>query len=1283
MNVAEISVTKQNKELPWISNHLSCFQDKKQSHFLPLSDETKIDLKKADRGHPGMQIQNINAPVSSMVSSTVSSTSDLEILKQQISAAYLTSEPDLVRDLAQFADLTPAQSQNIGQKTAQMIRDIRDKSDMLGYVDQLMLEYSLSSEEGIILMRIAEALLRTPDQHTSALFVRDRLLAGDWRAHRGQGRTGKVNLTTEALNFADRWIETTGGSAGKSLIAKLGDQVLLKALQQAMQIMGNHFVLGHSIEAALSVSSGQKSRNLIGYSYDMLGEAAITEADANRYHQAYLQAANALASQMDQNTDNWQAKDGLSVKLSALHPRYDLLQAESCVPVLTSRVKDLALIAQKSGFGLTIDAEEVERLEISFAVIEALLQDPDLQDWQGLSIVVQAYQRRAMAVLRYLIQLAKKHHRQLAVRLVKGAYWDREIKRAQELGLSSYPVFTRKEHTDLSYLACAKLLLSAPDQIYPQFATHNVQTALTILALATPEAEFEFQRLHGMGAELHHHLQNEYGKRSRVYAPVGKHADLLPYLVRRLLENGANSSFVNQLYDPSVSPADFTILPNDKAAPAGYAQAERLTDPTDQFQGARQSAKGIDIQQQAQMSEIDSWLAAEYRQTVPHAALSAQAVVNPARSQDVIGHITDTNLAEVKRLYQEMSGQGWLDLAAPDRGAILMRAADLLEQEMSDFLPILVREAGKIWLDAVAEIREAVDFCRYYALQCQDQRLDRREALGVVVCISPWNFPLAIFLGQVCAALSVGNQVIAKPAPQTPLVAAKAIDLLYRAGIPQQALKMVIGGAEVGAALTAAPETSGICFTGSTASAKKIAASLAETDRCRVPLIAETGGLNAMIIDSTALLERAVTDVVASAFQSAGQRCSACRIVCVQEDIADEFIEMLQGAMLALKIGDPVDPSIDIGPVIDQAAADKIAAYIAAYPKQSVIAPLALPKDLKSDQFIVPVAIEMTDLAQIKEEIFGPVLHIVRYKAENFENLVSDINQLGYGLTLGLHTRIDQRQQYVSEHAHIGNIYINRNQIGAIVGVQPFGGEGMSGTGPKAGGPYYLVQLTKARQDSEQKTDHRSSMTTIISDQDQQQARILLEKCQQQAASVPSTAKVKQVLGDLLKEDTQAQTEIFAEFQRDVAKKQALPGPTGEENSLRLTPRGVVLLRLTGNLPIDRQQLAKLYASGNDILIERTETDYCAFLADIGTDFEKKYQMVSPEIFAALVAMDIQGVGLPWADATDLSDKILTREGAILPIFAPEDPLCRYMVERTVSIDMTAAGGNVDLMISG
>lgn len=1227
-----------------------------------------------------MQIQNINA--------SVSSTSDIEVLKQQISAAYVTSEPELVRDLAEFAALTPEQSQQIGQKTAQMITDIRDKSEMLGYVDQLMLEYSLSSEEGIILMRIAEALLRTPDQHTSALFVRDRLLAGDWRAHRGQGRTSKVNLTTEALNFADRWIDLSGGSAGKSLIAKLGDQLLLKALQQAMQIMGNHFVLGHTITAALSVSSSQKSRDLIGYSYDMLGEAAITEADAIRYHQAYLEAAYALSNQIDRHNDQWQAKDGLSVKLSALHPRYDLLQAESCVPVLTSRVKELALIAQKSGFGLTIDAEEVERLEISFAVIEGLLQDPDLQDWQGLSIVVQAYQRRAMPVLRYLIQLAKDHHRQLAVRLVKGAYWDREIKRAQELGLSSYPVFTRKEHTDLSYLACAKLLLSAPDQIYPQFATHNVQTALTIIALASPEAEFEFQRLHGMGADLHAHLQNEYGKRSRIYAPVGQHADLLPYLVRRLLENGANSSFVNQLYDPSVSPADFTILPNDKAAPAGYGQADRLTDPTDQFQGARQSAKGIDIQQQTQMREITSWLDNYYQQNYSQQSgsksdLPDQAVVNPARSQDVIGYVTEANPAKIKDLYQTMSGQGWQDLSPSDRGAVLMRAADLLEQEMSDFLPILVREAGKIWLDAVAEIREAIDFCRYYALQCQDQRLDKREALGVIVCISPWNFPLAIFLGQVCAALSVGNQVIAKPAPQTPLIAEKAIDLLYRAGIPQPALKLVVGGAEVGAALTSATDTSGICFTGSTASAKKIAASLAETDRCRVPLIAETGGLNAMIIDSTALLERAVTDVVASAFQSAGQRCSACRIVCVQEDIADEFTEMLQGAMQALKIGDPVDPSIDIGPVIDQAAADKITAYIAAHANQSLIAPLAVPKDLKSDQFIAPVVIELSDLHQVKEEIFGPVLHIIRYKAENFEDLVSDINQLGYGLTLGLHTRIDQRQQYVSDHAHIGNIYINRNQIGAIVGVQPFGGEGMSGTGPKAGGPYYLLQLTKMCQDLAQITDHRVSITPILSDQNRQQARSLLEKCQQQFLSVPSVAKVKHVLTKLLQDNIEAQTAIIAEFQRDAAEKQALPGPTGEDNSLRLTPRGVILLRLTGHLPIDRQQLAKLYASGNYIVIERAETDYCAFLTEIGSEFGKKYQIVEPELFAALAEMDIQGIGLPWADQSELSQKILTREGAILPIFAPEDPLCRYMVERTISVDVTAAGGNVDLMVAG
>ncbi len=1213
-------------------------------------------------------------------------------IKKEIANSYVTDEAPLVSSLEKNCFLSVDQQKNISSRTSHIIQNIRKNSTNLAYVDQLMLEYNLSSAEGILLMRIAEALLRTPDQQTAAHFLRDRLLAGNWQQHSSQSSSKKVNLTTEGLRFAMTWVEKTGYTQGKSLIAKLGDAVLLKAMQHAMQIMGNHFVLGSDIGSVVFNSYRHKKSSNSEivpplYSFDMLGEAAITEKDAQRYHTAYVSAATFLADAISDTkmlkTANLALNDGLSVKLSALYPRYDILQKTHCLPVLLDRVKQLALISQRAGFGLTIDAEEVERLELSLEIIAGLLADPDLQDWQGLGIVVQAYQKRAYPVLKQVILLAQQYQRKISVRLVKGAYWDREIKRAQELGLASYPVFTRKEHTDISYLACARLLLSAPAEIYPQFATHNVQTALSILEIASTQADFEFQRLHGMGQDLHHILQTAYDKRSRIYAPVGEHTDLLPYLVRRLLENGANSSFVNQLYDDNIQPLEIGKSPFTIAQQHKYQQSDILPPPRDTLYGQRLSALGLDVYQENKIEEIEKWLQINQpvilgEETGEKAQLQIQ---NPADTQDLVGYVLPHQVTDIAGIYKELDYVGWQKIGMEARAKILAKAADLLEDEMADFLPLLVREAGKIWLDAIAEIREAVDFCRYYAHQCQEKRLENRVALGHVVCISPWNFPLAIFLGQVVAALSVGNAVLAKPAPQTPLVGQKAVDLLYRAGVPRSVLQLVIGGAEIGSALTQNSLTHGICFTGSTASAKKIAATLADTQRGRVPLIAETGGLNAMIIDSTALLERAVMDVITSAFQSAGQRCSACRIVCVQEDVADAFLDMLSGAMAALKIGLPSDKSTDVGPVIDESAAAKIRSYIADKQKTArLVYQVDMPKSLKSARFIAPAAFELKQLSDITEEIFGPVLHIVRFAASDFNQVISDINALGYGLTLGCHSRIDHHISDVCHQAHVGNIYINRNQIGAIVGVQPFGGEGLSGTGPKAGGPFYLSQLMRSDQELQEITTsseiypERSALHF--------EAAALIAQTPLLDLTLPRLAEVVQLLNALIL-DAKGRAQILEEFKKDASEKR-LPGPTGEDNYLRLLPRGRIAIKCPEEEVLARYQISKLLSAGNILIIEQSQQSGWLqkeiVKTQMGARFLKNCLFVSQELFQEICKGELEGVAVPLADTTPCIATVLKREGAIIPIFKPDDPLSRYMVERTVSIDTTAAGGNVELM---
>ncbi len=1083
-----------------------------------------------------------------------------------LSAAYIQDEPSLVQHLVQTAALSHQDRVEITETATRFVDALRHPSNKPSTIDAFLQEFSLSSQEGILLMRLAESLIRTPDTETATLLLRDKLAAGAWSDHLG-AKPALVKLGAAGLSFCKSWIVATGGVDAKHLLARLGDLVMLMAVRRAIGILGRHFVLGTSIDDALRRARKDKTVGTT-YSFDMLGEAALTEVDAERYFSAYKSALLRMAASM--TVDNLHDAPSLSVKLSALHPRYEYTNRDRCVPALEERLLELAAIAKDANLGLTIDAEEADRLETSLLVFGRLLASPITQDWDGLGLAIQAYQRRALPAVDWALRATEHHHRKITVRLVKGAYWDSEIKRAQEMGLEDYPVFTRKAHSDISYLAAARKLLSRPDLVYPQFATHNAHTAAAIIHMAGDRKDLEFQRLHGMSDDLHRSIHDTYGLRVRTYAPVGRHKELLPYLVRRLLENGANNSFVNQLLDPDLPTSELVRDPLVEAETYSGAPHPNIHLPRDHFEGRRLAASGLDLTQSGTVETIEAL------------ALPEDLTSSPSSNTDL-----DQALAAVQ-------SSDWGTRPAPERAQLLRRAATLLEEEKPRFMALCVAEAKKTWLDADAEVREAVDFLLYYANQAEREDVAALQPLGTVACISPWNFPLAIFLGQVSAALAVGNTVIAKPAEQTPIIAVEAVSLLHRAGIPKEALHIILGGGDIGAALIEAKQITGVCFTGSTQTAKAIARSLAETGRGTVPLIAETGGINAMLVDSTALLEQAVQDVVDSAFQSAGQRCSACRIVCVQSDIADAFIEMLSGAMDALEVGAPAKIDTDVGPVIDAASQARILKHVDAFRTQYQAIAEARPASASRETFVTPIAFELSNISDLQEEIFGPVLHIVRFEPEDFDQVIDEINALGFGLTMGLHSRIDARLTRVAARAKVGNLYVNRNQIGAVVGVQPFGGQGLSGTGPKAGGPNYLARLC------------------------QPPARV--------AAHLP-------------------------------ASEIELPGPTGEENRLTYVPRGR-LLCLGGDTPsVLAEQVQRVEATGNHVLT---------------------LDEVSTEVLTSVENID--GVVADGAMRDLAAVALAARAGAILPLLSATDAVERFYVEKTVTVNTTAAGGNASLL---
>lgn len=1048
----------------------------------------------------------MNQQLSEHVQHSVQGISASSPLQDAVRRYLLADEQSLVRELAKSAKLDASTQELIRERAYRLVEVVRDGRRNEGGIDQFMHEYQLSSEEGIALMCVAEALLRIPDADTADALIEDRIGQANWRKHMGNADSLFVNASTVGLMLTGRVLTmgTTEGLWGVlgRLVQRTGEPVIRSAVRQAMRIMGLQFVMGRDLPEAAQRAKSWEKRGY-RYSYDMLGESALTDADAQVYQDKYLDAINQVGA--------WSkgkgpiASAGVSVKLSALSPRYEFAQSADVHARLYGRILELANAAAVANIGLCIDAEEVDRLDLSMALLERLAFEPSLGDWQGLGLAMQAYQRRARPLVDWVVDLAERSNRRLMVRLVKGAYWDTEIKKAQEMGLKTFPVYTRKVHSDVSYLACARALLEAGPSVYPCFATHNAQTVAWVLEFARTlnHRDFEFQRLHGMGEPLYVQIseRGDWQPPTRIYAPVGGHEQLLAYLVRRLLENGANSSFVHRLVDDATPIDDLVQDPVQQAAAYDFRPHPAIHQPMDLFL-PRVNSRGLDLTNPVVVEALSERVekfssrstACPYIDGVEGVGAS-ELVRNPANQTDIVGEVIWATPAQAQTALKaaHAAQPQWSALGAERRAMLLERTADLFEQNRIRLMNLCVREAGKTWKDAVAEIREAIDFLRFYALEARrlfekpkrlpstageiDQLFLRGR--GAWLCISPWNFPLAIFTGQIAAALASGNTVLAKPAEQTPLIAAAAIRLFYEAGVRGQELHLLLGdGASLGAAVMNEPELAGVVFTGSTEVAKLINRQLAARDGAIIPLIAETGGLNCMIVDSSSLPEQVTRDVLASAFQSAGQRCSALRVLYLQKDIFDSQLNMIRGAMAELTMGNPADLSKDIGPVIDAEAQQGLQAHIDAMSKQgAVIDALPIPQDIGDGFWVAPTICKISSIADLDREQFGPILHVVPFDGEKLDQVVDEINASGYGLTLSMHSRIESRWKRVVQRARVGNLYINRNQIGAIVGSQPFGGQGLSGTGPKAGGPNYLHRFA---------TEHCLTINTSASGGDTQ-----------------------------------------------------------------------------------------------------------------------------------------------------------------------------------------------------
>ncbi|KPF68342.1 integrase [alpha proteobacterium AAP81b] len=981
-------------------------------------------------------------------------------------------EPQVLAGLLPTATLAPATRDAVVGRALGLLADLR-AAQREGWVNRFLHQYRLNTAEGVALLSLAEAFLRVPDPETADLLIRDKIGTADWAAHLGESDSALVNSATWGLVMTRALMGDDAGRGGvlRRLVARAGEPFVRQAVGAAMRMMGQVFVMGRTIDEALA-RAGDKDNRGFTASFDMLGEAARTFPDGMRYFASYQAAIADTAKAAKAN--RIEDRHSVSVKLSALHPRYETAHAATAVPALTDMLRQLAEAAAAAGIGLTVDAEESERLAMSLDIIEAVARLPQLKGWGGFGMAAQGYGKRARAVIAWADALGAETGQRLTVRLVKGAYWDSEIKRTQEAGLADYPLFTRKAATDVSYLACAHDMLAAR-HIYPAFASHNALTVATILEWTGPDRDFEFQRLHGMGEGLYERLVREEGYRCRTYAPVGGHRDLLAYLVRRLLENGANSSFVHQLADESVSDESLLADPAAKIASVGGAPHPSIPLPVRLF-GDRDNSAGLDLADAEVLAKTaDAVGSLDFARDERGEERSAGGAPGRANSPPAPAERSRGTPQELAAAIDaaDAAFPAWSATPIAARAAILDRLADLIEADRDALMALLVHEARKTIGDALGEVREAADFCRYYAAEARarfapitlpgptgERNELRLEGRGVFAAIAPWNFPLAIFLGQVAAALVAGNSVIAKPAPQTPRIAARAVALAHRAGVPADVLALAIGGGEIGDALVRHPRIMGVAFTGSTATARRIARALLDDEtRPLVPLVAETGGINAMIVDSTALTEQVVHDVITSAFRSAGQRCSALRLLLLQEDIAERTLDMLKGAMDTLVIGDPADPATDIGPVIDAAAHRRLEDYAQSQRARWVH---RLPAPASGD-FVAPTVIRLDRIADLRDEWFGPLLHVATWRAGELPETVGAVNALGYGLTMGLHSRIATTAAAVTATAQVGNLYINRSMIGAVVGSQPFGGEARSGTGFKAGGPHYLLRFATER----------------------------------------------------------------------------------------------------------------------------------------------------------------------------------------------------------------------------
>lgn len=1269
-------------------------------------------------------------------------------IRQKIREFYRIDENVAVDHILPFAEVNVSARSRAWERARKMVLQIREDQEGNGAIDALLNEYSLSSEEGVVLMCLAEALLRVPDKHTQDALIRDKISQGQWSTHLGSSDSLFVNasswgllITGSMVNYADKRKQDKFGLLKKT-IGRLGEPVIRKSMNYAMKIMGKQFVMGETIVDATKRAATKEQQGYV-YSYDMLGEGARTMDDANRYLKSYQEAIEQIGKvALASGKNDPRRVPGISVKLSAIHPRYEFTHKSRVMDEIVPKLKALCLQAKVYNIGLTVDAEESERLDISLDIIEAVFTDTDLGDWQGFGIALQAYQKRALFVVDWLRDLTLRTNRRMMVRLVKGAYWDTEIKNAQKDGMSNFPVFTRKSSTDVSYHACANKLLDYRDSIYPQFATHNAYTAATIVELAGEDKNgFEFQCLHGMGDSLYDQIVSQENIQCRIYAPVGHHEDLLAYLVRRLLENGANSSFVNAIVDESQPVESLLADPVEKTQHLKDRYNGQIVMPIDLYRNenkkstnslieSRDNSKGIDLTDINEITPLkvalDNWFVEHLlnKNDVPD---SAEAVRNPADHREIIGfhhhHSKDDMLVMIDNA--EKAFTTWSKTPVTERAALLCRIADILERHMEELIALCIKEAGKVAKDGIDEVREAVDFCRYYAARAIEQSEDERlEARGVVLCISPWNFPLAIFLGQVAAAIVTGNTVLAKPAEQTGLIALRTIELMKSVGLPHNVVQVVMArGSLVGSTIVPDERVAAVMFTGSTETGTRISQTLAERGGDQVPLIAETGGQNCMIVDSTALPEQVVDDVISSGFQSAGQRCSALRVLFLQEDIADSVIRMLKGALAELHIGNPAKLSTDVGPVIDQKALYALNAhseYMETHGKLLYQCDLFGGKeggevsDTDGHFFFAPRLYEIASIDVLTKEVFGPCVHIVRFKGSEIEAVIEKVNSTGFGLTMGIHTRIEHRAIELAKLSRAGNVYINRNMIGAIVGVQPFGGRGLSGTGPKAGGPNYLSRLVveKATPD-ENKTHLLPAQELALSGDENAQNQAIhfmntADSAQQKWRLTDLNTRISYVrqllakiahveivedLADDLNLTLAAARDQLINIEKRMKKPQQLPGPTGESNIIYLENRGNIICFADDNVSFHFwvMSVVTALATGNTVISVVSDLFYDEALA-----FRDKFISTGADVGILQVAQlnHLESMlahpalsGVVVDSSCDrkhyISEKLAQRSGAILPVITSEyydNLIQRLLTEKTISIDTTASGGNTSLM---